>query len=119
MVLAAAMGLKVAKTSLHQVMEKPFLLVKRYDRIFDEQDGVQRMHQEDFCQALAVVPELKYQNEGGPDLRQCFDLIRRVMRPSATHVLRLLDAVVFNALVGNHDATAKTFPCYLAKDSHC
>lgn len=109
MVLAAAMGLKVAKTSLHQVMEKPFLLVKRYDRIFDEQDGVQRMHQEDFCQALAVVPELKYQNEGGPDLRQCFDLIRRATRPSAPQVLRFLDAVVFNALVGNHDAHAKNF----------
>lgn len=67
------------------------------------------MHQEDFCQALGVVPELKYQNEGGPDLTQCFDLVRRLTRPSAPPILRLLDSVVFNALIGNHDAHAKNF----------
>ena len=52
---------------------------------------------------------MKYQNEGGPDLAQCFDLVRRATRPSAPHVLRLLDYVIFNALIGNHDAHAKNF----------
>jgi serine/threonine-protein kinase HipA len=56
-----------------------------------------------------VVPEIKYQNEGGPDLSQCFDLVRRATRPSAPHILRLLDYVIFNALIGNHDAHAKNF----------
>ncbi len=50
---------------------------------------------------------MKYQNEGGLDLAQCFDLVRRATRPSAPQVLRLLDYVVFNALIGNHDAHAK------------
>jgi len=68
-----------------------------------------RIHQEDFCQALGVVPEMKYQNEGGPDLKACFDLLRKATRPSAPQVLRLLDAVVLNALIGNHDAHAKNF----------
>jgi serine/threonine-protein kinase HipA len=68
-----------------------------------------RIHQEDFCQALGVVPEMKYQNEGGPDLKACFDLLRKATRPSAPQVLRLFDAVVFNALIGNHDAHAKNF----------
>ena len=54
-----------------------------------------------------MVPEMKYQNEGGLDLAQCFDLVRRATRPSAPQVLRLLDYVVFNALIGNHDAHAK------------
>jgi serine/threonine-protein kinase HipA len=62
-----------------------------------------------FCQALGVVPEMKYQNEGGPDLAQCFDLVRSATRPSAPQVLRLLDYVIFNALIGNHDAHAKNF----------
>jgi len=35
------------------------------------------------------------------------DLLRKATRPSAPQVLRLLDAVVFNALIGNHDAHAK------------
>jgi serine/threonine-protein kinase HipA len=52
---------------------------------------------------------MKYQNEGGPDLTQCFELVRRVTRPSAPHVLRLFDGVIFNALIGNHDAHAKNF----------
>jgi serine/threonine-protein kinase HipA len=58
---------------------------------------------------LGVVPEMKYQNEGGPDLAQCFELVRRVTRPNAPQILRLLDCVIFNALIGNHDAHAKNF----------
>lgn len=56
---------------------------------------------------MGIEPELKYQNEGGPDLVPCFDLLRRVTRPSAPQILRLLDVVIFNALIGNHDAHAK------------
>ncbi|MDV6346289.1 HipA domain-containing protein [Nitrosomonas sp. Is35] len=81
----------------------------RYDRQTDTQSRVARLHQEDFCQALGVVPEMKYQNEGGPDLAACFSLLRHATRPSAPQVLRLLDYVVFNALIGNHDAHAKNF----------
>ncbi|MCX8520376.1 MAG: type II toxin-antitoxin system HipA family toxin, partial [Rhodoferax sp.] len=109
MALAEAMQLKPAKTSVHSVMNHRFLLVERYDRWVDAQGQRQRLHQEDFCQALGVVPEMKYQNEGGPDLARCFDLLRHATRPSAPHVLRLFDGVVFNALIGNHDAHAKNF----------
>lgn len=107
--LADAMQLKPARSRIHSVRDRRFLLVERYDRIHDASSNLLRLHQEDFCQALGVVPEMKYQNEGGPDLAQCFELIRRVTRPSAPHVLRLLDYVVFNALIGNHDAHAKNF----------
>ncbi|GHT92023.1 hypothetical protein FACS1894116_01520 [Betaproteobacteria bacterium] len=40
---------------------------------------------------------------------QCFDLVRRATRPGAPQILRLFDYVIFNALVGNHDAHAKNF----------
>jgi serine/threonine-protein kinase HipA len=109
MALAEAMQLRPAKSTMHAVLDRPFLLVERYDRALDAQGHRLRVHQEDFCQSLGVVPEMKYQNEGGPDLAQCFDLVRRVTRPSAPHVLRLFDAVIFNALIGNHDAHAKNF----------
>ncbi len=107
--LAEAMKLKPAHSSIRWIRDRCFLLVERYDRIVDAQGCRQRLHQEDFCQALGVLPELKYQNEGGPDLSQCFQLVRRSTRPSAPHVLRLLDQVIFNALIGNHDAHAKNF----------
>ena len=109
MALAEAMQLKPAKAKIHVVLDRPFLLVERYDRVVIAPGHRQRLHQEDFCQALGVVPEMKYQNEGGPDLAQCFDLVRRATRPSAPQVLRLFDYVIFNALIGNHDAHAKNF----------
>ncbi len=109
MTLAEAMQLKPARSHVHDVLNRLFLLVERYDRVVDAQGRRQRLHQEDFCQALGVVPEMKYQNEGGPDLAQCFDLVRRTTRPSAPQVLRLFDYVIFNALIGNHDAHAKNF----------
>ena len=107
--LAEAMQLKPAKSKIHSVLGLQFLMVERYDRMIHVQGQRQRLHQEDFCQALGVVPEMKYQNEGGPDVAQCFDLVRRVTRPSAPHILRMLDYVIFNALIGNHDAHAKNF----------
>ena len=109
MALAEAMQLKPAKAEVHQVLNRSFLLVERYDRLIQAQNQRQRLHQEDFCQALGVVPEMKYQNEGGPDLAQCFALVRRATRPGAPEVLRLLDYVIFNALIGNQDAHAKNF----------
>jgi len=109
MVLSEAMQLKPARSKVYAVLGRAFLLVERYDRVVDAQGRRQRIHQEDFCQALGVVPEMKYQNEGGPDLAQCFELVRRVTRPNAPQILRLLDYVIFNALIGNHDAHAKNF----------
>jgi serine/threonine-protein kinase HipA len=107
--LAQAMGMPTAHAQFFHVNDRQVLLVARYDRRAGDDGQPVRLHQEDFCQALGVVPEMKYQNEGGPDLKACFALLRKASRPSAPQVLRLLDAVVFNALVGNHDAHAKNF----------
>lgn len=109
MALAKVMQLPVADALIHHIGDQSVLLVTRYDRLPGDTSTPVRIHQEDFCQALGVVPEMKYQNEGGPDLAACFGLVRKTTRPSAPQVLRLLDAVVFNALIGNHDAHAKNF----------
>lgn len=110
--LAKQLKLPCANAQIHAVADRRFLLVERYDRqitITAAVSQTERLHQEDFCQALGVVSELKYQNEGGPSLAQCFGLLRQVTRPNAPQVLRLLDAVLFNALIGNHDAHGKNF----------
>lgn len=107
--LAESLKLDSAKATIRRVDGRPYLLVERYDRQVTPDGQLQRLHQEDFCQALGVAPEYKYQNEGGPDLAQAFGLLRRATRPSAPHILKLLDFVIFNTLIGNHDAHAKNF----------
>jgi serine/threonine-protein kinase HipA len=59
------MQLKPAKSKVHHVLDRTFLLVDRYDRLIDAEGQRQRVHQEDFWQALGVVPEMKYQHEEG------------------------------------------------------
>jgi len=107
--LAAAAGLNVAPVEPRIVRDRTFLLVQRYDRFLGEDGVVRRIHQEDFCQALGVPPETKYASEGGPTFKDCFELLRRVATRPAVDVLKLLDAVIFNLIVGNADAHGKNF----------
>lgn len=106
--LARELKFDAAATKIGRAKDKTFLLVERYDR-FLEDGQLRRLHQEDFCQALGVAPELKYQNEGGPSIADGFALVRKVTTPSAPNLLRLLDYIIFNCLVGNNDAHAKNF----------
>ena len=111
--LAAAVKLPVAPVEARCIQRRTFLLVERYDRELGRDGSVHRLHQEDFCQALSIAPENKYASEGGPGFRQCFDLIRRACTTPAPAILRLLDAAIFNALLGNADAHGKNFSlCY-------
>lgn len=107
--LARSAGLYAVEADIHSVKEREFLLVERYDRRREPGRATKRLHQEDFCQALGVPSELKYQNEGGPSLADCFDLLRRATARPAGELRRLLEGVLFNALVGNNDAHAKNF----------
>ena len=112
MELAAVAGLPTARVATGKCEEIDYLLVERYDRYYPGQGakpGLTRLHQEDVCQALGLPPHMKYQNEGGPSLEQCFALLRDVSSTPAPDLLNLLDAVTFNFLIGNHDAHGKNF----------
>lgn len=109
MALAAAVGLPVAPVEAGVVAGRSYLLIGRYDRRFDERGWAQRLHQEDFCQALGLPPERKYAAEGGPTFKTSFELLRRATTVPARAVLALLDAAIFNLIVGNADAHGKNF----------
>src|SRR5262249_6619576 len=108
MKLASAVGLPTAPVEIRSVDGTDYLLVERYDRVhYKGPDGepiLERLHQEDFCQAQNIVSEMKYQKEGGPSLKQCFTLLRSVSSTPVIDLARLLDAVIFNYIVGNNDA---------------
>lgn len=109
--LASAAGLDVADATPWQVGDHEFLLVRRYDRHGEAADG--RVHQEDFCQALRIGPEEKYEGEGGPDVAACARLIRDFCSVPAIDLAEFLDALLFNFLVGNHDAHGKNYSLLL------
>lgn len=109
MKLAQKMGLNVAEVFLKFAKEKPFLLIRRYDR--KQVNGLTtRIHQEDFCQALGIMPEMKYQGiDGGPGIRKCMDLITKNSSQPANDILHFIHAIIFNYLIGNADAHGKNF----------
>jgi serine/threonine-protein kinase HipA len=112
MQLAAAVGLQAANVEVRTAENIDYLLVERYDRThlkFGGTTTLERLHQEDFCQALNIVPEMKYQKEGGPSLKKCFELLREVSTAPVIDLARLLDAVIYNYLIGNNDAHGKNF----------
>ena len=111
--LAAASGLPAAGVETRTIDGIDFLVVERYDRHHsksaDDNPTLERLHQEDFGQALGFVSEMKYQMEGGPSLKQCFALLRDVSSTPVIDLARLLDAVIFNYLAGNNDAHGKNY----------
>ena len=107
--LAARLGLDTAPVEPHLVASRPCLLVTRYDRRAEPDGTVRRLHQEDFCQALGVVADRKYAADGGPGVRQCFELVRRACSRPAVEVLKLLDAAIVQVLIGNADAHGKNY----------
>ncbi|KAF0214923.1 MAG: serine/threonine-protein kinase [Geobacteraceae bacterium] len=112
MALAREIGLDVPRTFIHQHAETRVLVVKRFDRL-TVTDGTKRLHQEDFCQALRILPEYKYETEGGPSLATCFELVRNASIKSGKDVVSLLNWVIFNYLIGNSDAHGKNISLLL------
>lgn len=110
--LANAAGIPSANAEARMIEGIDYALVGRYDRQLrqtPEGTTYERLHQEDFCQALGIVSEHKYQNEGGPSLKQSFDLLRAVSSAPVIDLQRLLDSAIFNYLIGNTDAHGKNF----------
>jgi serine/threonine-protein kinase HipA len=87
--------------------KRPLIIVERYDRVVHDDGAVERIHQEDFCQAIAVPPQRKYQEDGGPSLRRIAEILQAAV--SVGSLERLLQAVTINVLVANGDAHGKNF----------
>lgn len=121
--VAASLGLRTVESRVVFFRDQAAICVTRYDRypLDDTSDLplIARLHQEDMCQAMAVHPERKYQNEGGPGPEDILRLIRdsaadpdrRGLDPSGAleDTFSFEDALIFNWLVGGTDAHAKNY----------
>ncbi|MEM8811807.1 MAG: type II toxin-antitoxin system HipA family toxin [Pseudomonadota bacterium] len=107
--LASRVGLPVPRVDRGSVGTTDYFLVERYDRRIDTNGSVKRLHQEDFCQALSVPPELKYEVEGGPGVAASQGLIARHARRPAADRLDFQRRLIFQFLIGNADAHGKNY----------
>lgn len=108
MKLAKSFGLPVPEVDLLNIAGKDIFVVERYDRI-KEADSIQRLHQEDFCQALGIMSTSKYQNDGGPGIADIFKTILKVCTVPALESQKFLRYVLFNYLMGNCDSHGKNY----------
>jgi serine/threonine-protein kinase HipA len=104
-------GLPAAPTSIGLFGQERAMIVTRFDRRAREDGTVERIHQEDLCQALAVRPENKYESDGGPSAARIAELLRQEIGGSQGRdaVWSFFDALVFNWLIAAPDAHAKNY----------
>ena len=105
--LARNLRLPVAHVETATVGDRRVIVVERYDRIVHTDGSVERIHQEDFCQATGILPDKKYEEDGGPSLRRMAETLQAVAGPDSLELL--LRAVTLNVLIGNGDAHGKNF----------
>jgi len=108
MKLAKIFGLNVPEVDLLHIADKDIFVVERYDRIKTE-TTIQRLHQEDFCQALSLMNDRKYQSDGGPSLSDIFSTIQKNLSVPIIENKNFLKSVVFNFLIGNCDSHGKNY----------
>ncbi|MCB9653247.1 MAG: HipA domain-containing protein [Deltaproteobacteria bacterium] len=112
--LAASVGLSTVNAVVRRFGRANALVVERYDRMRTDA-GAQRLHQEDFCQALNVPAERKYEGEGGPGLARSVALVREHSSDPLADVHAVIRWQVFNAAVGNADGHAKNLALLLTR----
>ena len=89
---------------------------QRYDRVFAEKPKTidslprpNRLHQEDFAQAMGIPASEKYEHGQKGYMQGMFDILRRYSSDPIADTLKLWDILVFDYLIGNTDAHVKNF----------
>jgi len=110
--LARELGLPSASSEVAWFGDEIAIVVERYDRV--RLDGrVARVHQEDTCQALGIVPDRKYESQGGPGAREITALLRTASASPLDDTWTFVAALGFAWLTGGTDAHAKNYSLLL------
>ena len=105
------LGLPVNRAEIMTFGQTRALVIERFDRVWSNGRLI-RLPQEDCCQALAVPPARKYQNEGGPSMLAIANLLKGADSPADDHRTLFQAQLVF-WLIGATDGHAKNFSIFL------
>lgn len=111
--LLAEFGLPVAPCEIRHFGAQKVLVVERFDRkLASSAEYWLRLPQEDFCQATATPPHLKYEADGGPGIVD----IARILHSAESRdddLATLLRAQLLFFLLAATDGHAKNFSIFL------
>jgi serine/threonine-protein kinase HipA len=124
--LLKELGLPVASTDISQFGDQRVLIVERFDRRWQnigeenpravsfeppKDAWIARLPQEDFCQATGRPHTAKYENEGGPSMRDILNELARAEQPASDQQRFILSQLVFWMLAAT-DGHAKNFSIF-------
>jgi serine/threonine-protein kinase HipA len=124
--LLEELGLPVANTEMAKFGDQRALIVERFDRRWQnvgdgdpraanfkplERTWIARLPQEDFCQVTARPHTAKYENEGGPSMREILNELARAEHPASDQRVFMLSQLAFWMLAAT-DGHAKNFSIY-------
>lgn len=105
--LARELGCATVEAKLVKLKDNEVLVIRRYDR-----ENGRRLHQQDFCQALQLPPQAKYQGNG--EFFGFSDMKRVCIKENVVFGDFFARALIVNFLLGNLDAHAKNFSLIFA-----
>lgn len=115
--LIEAFGLPVNQTEIQTFGKRRVLVVERFDRLWQDDDRLLRLPQEDFCQALGVPSTRKYQatvegHQNGPGIIDIISLLQ-ASDESTLDQTAFFKAQILFWLIGATDGHAKNFSIFL------
>jgi serine/threonine-protein kinase HipA len=111
--ISKAFGLPTANAQIQVFDGVKVLVVERFDRRWSpDKSWLMRLPQEDFCQALGVSSNLKYQADGGPGIAEIMKLLMGANNAEADREQFFRSQVLF-WLLGAIDGHAKNFSIYI------
>ncbi|HEX6808013.1 MAG TPA: type II toxin-antitoxin system HipA family toxin [Gemmatimonadaceae bacterium] len=106
--VAKFLSLGAVSSRVRQFGEETAIVVQRFDRARHGRLYT-RIHQEDVCQALGVMPTRKYENDGGPSIARVIGLLRDASSNPQDDILRFLRVTALNWVIAATDAHAKNY----------
>jgi len=114
--LARMLGMDAAHSQVLEFAGEKAIVVERYDRRYVDGRTI-RIHQEDMCQALSVMPTLKYENQGGPGIVPISTKVLSASKDPVSDRQTFMEANIFNWIIGGTDAHAKNYSMLLGAQS--
>ncbi|MEK0373052.1 HipA domain-containing protein [Corynebacterium mastitidis] len=104
---ASVLGIRTRQSTVHTLGGQRVFITQRYDRQRDPNGMIQRIHQEDFTQALGYRPQAKYQKDNGPALQHIIPFLRKHLTNPEEELDQFNRLLAFNVAISNADAHAK------------